>query len=68
MERSCKARTEAGWPSAFVRPSEPCPPHLAAPQAAVMHLLDLSPAPALAGLLLVAAAVVATLYIARHWR
>jgi len=26
------------------------------------------PAPALAGLLLVAAAVVVTLYIARHWR
>jgi len=33
-----------------------------------MHLLDLLPAPALAGLLLVAAAVAATLYIARHWR
>jgi hypothetical protein len=33
-----------------------------------MHLLDLPSAPALAGLLLVAAAVVATLYIARHWR
>jgi len=33
-----------------------------------MHLLDLPPAPALAGLLLVATAVVATLYIAQHWR
>ena len=33
-----------------------------------MHLMTLPPAPALAGLLLVAAAVVATLYIARHWR
>ena len=41
----------------------PSPPHPAAPQAAVMHLLNLPPAPALAGLLLVA-----TLYIARHWR
>jgi len=34
-----------------------------------MHLPALPPAPALAGLLLVAAAAaVVTLYIARHWR
>jgi len=34
----------------------------------MMHLLALPPAPTLAGLLLIAAAAVATLYIARHWR
>jgi hypothetical protein len=33
-----------------------------------MHLLVLPPAPALFGLLLIAAIAVATLYIARHWR
>jgi hypothetical protein len=33
-----------------------------------MHLPALPPAPALAGLLLVAAAAVVTLYIVRHWR
>lgn len=33
-----------------------------------MHLLTLPPAPALFGLLLIAAAAVATLYIARYWR
>jgi len=38
------------------------------PHKPVMHLLDLPPIPTLAGLLLIAAVAVATLYIARYWR